>query len=113
MNMMSQAVVNTSSTRRTVSLAAALLSCVAAVQLWVLTAGFIGWPGYTNYYAQLTDSFLHGQLSLRTLPPPKLLALPDPYDPVANGPYRLHDAILFDGKYYLYWGPAPALIAAL
>ena len=111
--MMSQAVVNTSSTRRTVSLAAALLSCVAAVQLWVLTAGFIGWPGYTNYYAQLTDSFLHGQLSLRTLPPPKLLALPDPYDPVANGPYRLHDAILFDGKYYLYWGPAPALIAAL
>src|SRR5271154_589310 len=27
-------------------------------------------------------------------------------------PYRLYDAALFNGKYYLYWGPAPALLTA-
>ena len=45
-------------------------------------------------------------------PSPKLLALPDPYDPAANGPYHLHDAVLFNGKYYIYFGPAPAAIVA-
>ena len=31
----------------------------------------------------------------------------DPYDPVQNAPYRLHDAILYDGHFYLYFGPSP------
>jgi hypothetical protein len=63
-----------------------------------------------DYYNALSDAFLAGKLHLLIKPHPKLLALPDPYDPRLNGPYRLHDASLYHGKYYLYFGPAPALI---
>ena len=38
-----------------------------------------------------------------------MLALPDPYDPNQNAPYGMRETSLYDGKYYLYFGPAPAL----
>src|SRR4051812_19923000 len=46
--------------------------------------------------------------------PPKLLALPDPYDPAsrAHVPF-LHDMTLYKGKYYGYWGPFPGVVHAL
>ena len=44
-------------------------------------------------------------------PSAELLKLPNPYDPTQNAKYALHDASLFHGKYYLYFGVAPALIA--
>jgi hypothetical protein len=66
-----------------------------------------------SYYSQLAEAFHHGQLSLLTQPPRELLALPDPYDPALNAPYRLHDASLYRGRYYLYFGPAPALVLHL
>jgi hypothetical protein len=62
-------------------------------------------------YAQLTDAFLAGTTSLPVEPDPHLLALPNPYRP--NAPYRLHDASLYKGKYYLYFGPTPVLILFL
>ena len=40
------------------------------------------------------------------------MALRDPYDPRANAGTRLWDASYFRGKYYLYFGPAPALVMA-
>ncbi|MBC7927587.1 MAG: hypothetical protein H7039_18225 [Bryobacteraceae bacterium] len=64
-------------------------------------------PGYYNY---LGRSLLAGKLSLPVEPAPELLALPDPWDPQKNGPWRLHDAVLFEGKHYLYHGGAPALL---
>ena len=64
-------------------------------------------------YTMLTDAFVHGQTSLRLPPPPQLLALPDPYDPVQNARYRLHDATLFERKYYFYFGAAPVLLLYL
>jgi hypothetical protein len=91
---------------------AILLFICGAGQLWIITAGFKSWHGYTDYYSRLTDAFLHGQLNLRQGPAPEILSLPDPYDPEANARYRLHDASLYNGKYYLYWGPAPAIFAA-
>src|SRR5207253_27783 len=63
----------------------------------------------TDYYNLQSDAFLDGHLSLLVRPANALLALPDPYDPVANGPYRLHDLALYKGRYYLPWGPTPAL----
>lgn len=39
-----------------------------------------------------------------------MLALPDPYDPAQNAPYRLHDASLYQGRYYLYFGPTPVFL---
>lgn len=44
------------------------------------------------YYTYLADAMLHGQLHLRALPQSTL------------------DLSLFQGRYYLYWGPLPALI---
>jgi hypothetical protein len=60
----------------------------------------------------MAEGFLQGHLSLAIQPPPQLLALPDPYDADANGALRLHDASLYGGKYYYYWGPVPALFIA-
>ena len=64
-------------------------------------------------YTRLTDALLHGQTSLRLRPPPELLALKDPYDPNQNAPYRLHDATLFNGRYYSYFGVAPVIFLYL
>jgi hypothetical protein len=44
------------------------------------------------YFNYLADAFLHGQLSLRLLP--------------AN----LHDLDLFNGHYFMYWPPFPAVV---
>ena len=64
------------------------------------------------YYDLLADAFLAGQFHLLIAPRPELLALANPYDPVLNGPLRLPDASLYNGKYYLYFGPVPGLIHA-
>ena len=60
-------------------------------------------------YNVLAASFLSGQVSLVVPPDPRLLRLPDPYDPRQNAPFRWHDVSLYNGNYYLYFGPAPAL----
>lgn len=44
------------------------------------------------YYNYLADAFLHGQLSLRLVPP------------------TTHDLILYQDKYFLYWPPFPAIL---
>jgi hypothetical protein len=89
-----------------------LLVAVASFYLWTATSS--GNPIHfgesrTDYYNVLGDGFLDGQLSLPVKPAKELLALPNPYDPVANGPYRLHDLSLYKGRYYMPWGPTPAL----
>lgn len=67
-------------------------------------------PGHsTAYYRMLAEAFLAGRTSLDILPRPDLLALANPYDPIANRALRLQDATLFNGRYYLYFGPVPAL----
>ena len=44
------------------------------------------------YFNYLADAFLHGSLSLRLLPP------------------TIHDLSIFNGRFYLYWPPFPAVI---
>ena len=63
----------------------------------------------SGYYGLQTEGFRQGQLNVAIEPSPGLLALKDPYDPVANAPYRVHDMTLWRGKYYLYYGVAPVL----
>jgi hypothetical protein len=89
-----------------------LLALVAVFYLWTATSSanpirFGG--GKTDYYNLQTDAFLEGRASLLVEPANELLALPDPYDPAANAPYRLHDLSLYHDRYYLPWGPTPAL----
>ncbi|MDX6714441.1 MAG: hypothetical protein QOH30_999 [Baekduia sp.] len=96
----------------------ALCAAVGAYYLWsVWSTGSPFTFGTTgpDYYNQLSTAFLHGHLYLPLQPDPHLLQLPNPYDPIANGPFRnaqgSHDLSLYKDHYYLYWGPTPALLA--
>jgi hypothetical protein len=64
----------------------------------------------SGYYGLLTAGFCSGHLYAAIDPHPGLLALDDPYDPVANAPYRVHDMSFWRGHYYLYYGVTPVLI---
>jgi hypothetical protein len=91
---------------------------VTALYVWFVSVGFwINWPKTTNYYDMLATSFQHGQLSLQIKPDVALLSLPDPYSVDARKarpgiPY-IFDGSLYNGKFYLYWGPVPALFLAV
>lgn len=63
-----------------------------------------------GYYPLLTAGFRSGHLYAAIEPNPDLLALPDPYDPVANAPYRVHDMSLYNGHYYIYYGATPVFL---
>lgn len=99
-------------------LGSAVIACmvVLTVQTWFVTAGTwhtlpaFPYP-YEHYYNQLADAFLKGQTHLEEPVNPLLLELPNPYDPEARGNIDfLWDTSLYQGKYYLYWGPMPSLI---
>jgi hypothetical protein len=38
---------------------------------------------------------------------PKLLALPNPWDPAADDSLKMQDVALYNGRYYLYHGAGP------
>jgi hypothetical protein len=67
---------------------------------------------HTGYYEELAQAFQKGQTSLLVDPPTALLKLSDPYDyqQRQNIGGVIWDATLYHGKYYLYWGPVPALL---
>ena len=87
----------------------ALFLLLVSVETYFDTAGtfqFDSRTGYydsLDYYDTLAAAFLSGQLYLKTVPDPELLALPNPYDPSKNEKFRLHDASLYNGRYYLYF----------
>ncbi|MBL8051255.1 MAG: hypothetical protein JNM46_08540 [Anaerolineales bacterium] len=90
-----------------------LLSIIVVyVYIWVTTIGRIEkWPSGKNYYWKLTQAFQHGQTYLLEEPNPELAKLEDPYDHhQRKGLEYLWDTTYYDGKYFLYWGPAPAVI---
>ncbi len=65
----------------------------------------------SNYYNLLANAFVRGQVSLDIEVDHKLLALPNPYDVESRtGTDFLWDAVFYNGKYYLYWGPMPAIV---
>jgi hypothetical protein len=87
----------------------------------LIICAFYFWTAYTSpsntagngYYTLLTDGFLDGNAYLPVEPSPELLALDDPYDPAQIGPYGITDLSLYDGRYYLYFGPTPVLLVHL
>jgi len=63
-----------------------------------------------DLYALQAAGFYRHHLSLDQAVPPELIAAAQPYDPTQRpSVYYLHDASYFRGRYYLYFGPAPAL----
>ncbi len=94
----------------------AILICllVAGYSIWYTSAGeFPAFPktGKDNYYVDLGEAFMHGQLSMLQKPSPELVALKNPYGfkQRANVDYQF-DYSYYKGKYYLYWGPVPGLV---
>jgi hypothetical protein len=72
-----------------------LWSALQALLIYALFAGMQGslWSVSQNgYYNYLADAFLHGQLHLRIVPP------------------ITHDLSVYQGRYYLYWPPFPAIL---
>jgi hypothetical protein len=89
----------------------ALMLAIAWFYTWVPASYHPKW--FTNraegHYNELAAAFLAGRPSLLIEPDPRLVALPDPYDPAQNAAYRVNDLSYFKGRYYVYMGPAPAL----
>ncbi len=63
-----------------------------------------------GFYDFLGQAFAGGHTYLPVAPSPKLLALADPYDPKVDNSIRHQDFVLFHGRYYLYFGAAPAVL---
>jgi len=98
------------------------LAAAALLVLGVLAAGahsglleLLGGRAGNSAYNLLARGLAAGRLDLARAVPPGLAALPDPYDPAANHPYRyapyvLHDLSYRHGRLYLYFGITPALL---
>jgi hypothetical protein len=92
---------------------AVVILLVGCYYWWAIRAAGDGikWDGdLRGYYNYLGRAFASGQLHLLLEPSRELLALKDPWDPKQNDPYRMHDMVLFGGKYYLYHGAGPAVL---
>lgn len=95
--------------------AVVLLVCglVGLYYLWAARAATEGyaWGRDTGgYYNLLGRAFAGGHLYVPLEPKPELLRLPDPWDPNVDDALKMHDLALFNGRYYLYHGAAPAVL---
>lgn len=93
---------------------ATLLALTGVFYLWTATtAGHalsFALPAH-DLYGRLTDGFLAGRTSFLEEPPAELARLADPYDPAQNAPFvKYHDVTYYRGRYYLYFGPTPAVL---
>lgn len=92
---------------------------------WRIATANLGGASNVVFYEELAEAFIDGHTYLNRRPVPGLLALSDPWDPVANKSFRLgyydsvskrfirgcHDLGLYkDNRFYLQWGPVPALV---
>ena len=89
-----------------------LFLLISVVYVWIISVGrWTNWPESTHYFSLLGEAFRQGQTHLLVQPDPALLALSDPYDlELREQISTLWDVSLYEGKFYLYWGPSPALI---
>lgn len=98
---------------RRAGLAAALLgSGIVVIYIWYVSVGhWTAWPRTTGDYDLLAQAFQHGQSYLLVTPDPALLKLADPYVfSNRKGISIPWDVSLYNGKYYIYWGPMPAVV---
>ena len=101
--------------RDAIAMVVAFGVCAASI-FWI--AGAVApWRGDASsvwhHYEYMAEGFARGHTYLSVDPDPALLSLRDPYDPAANARLRLWDASLYKGRYYLYYGPGPAVAVML
>jgi hypothetical protein len=86
-----------------------VLAAVSLLYVFLGTAGtFAELPGQSDSYDRMAEGFRAGHLYIEETPSRALLAKDDPYADKYTG-LGLWDASLYGGRYYLYWGPVPAL----
>jgi hypothetical protein len=92
-----------------------LLCVIVFAYYWFLSTGKLtSLPPDRAYFDKLATAFLKFDLHLEEKPPIGLLALKDPYDKrLREDITYLWDASLYNGNYYLYWGPVPAVLLAI
>jgi hypothetical protein len=94
-------------------LLAVIAPFIAAYYLWAVRATgtpFLWKSDLMGYYDLLGRAFASGHLDLPIRPSPQLLAQPNPWDPSVDASLKLHDAVLYNGRYYIYYGAAPAIL---
>jgi len=106
------AVTNTTQWKRRLAVTV-VVALVGAYDLWAVRVGGVrfNWGfDLSEYYDLLGQAFAAGHLYLPIQPSPQLLAEPNPWDPDVDQSLKLNDAVLFNGRYYLYHGAAPAVL---
>lgn len=70
-----------------------------------------------DYYIELAKGFKDGNLYLADEPSPALLALGNPYDYFLRREKNVDDfpwdVSLYKNRFYIYWGPVPALLVSI
>ena len=99
--------------RRSISASLAVLFVLAAYVFYASSGTLrfrtVEWK--ETFYAGLAEGFLRGQLALPFPADPRLAEVSDPYNADTRaGVPALWDASYFEGKYYLYFSPVPALL---
>src|SRR6185369_2155377 len=89
-----------------------LVAACAVYYYFLSSSGLLNWPVYSTYLDLQADGFRAGHTYLPLKPAPELLRAANPRDRV-NMRYWALDLSYFEGKYYTYWGPVPALVQAL
>src|SRR5512138_2143011 len=88
---------------------------VVIIYVWFASsATWTTWESPTRYFADLAKGFQRGHLYMVTKPSPGLLASPDPYELLPGGQIKGPiDVAYYQGRFYLPWGPTPALVVLL
>lgn len=90
-----------------------VLAAACGIYYYFISAGGLrNWPVYGTYLDLQADAFRAGHTYLPLKPAPELLRAANPRDRI-NIRYWALDLSYFEGKYYTYWGPVPALVQAL
>ena len=101
-------------TRIAGTMMAMLLLVIIFFYVWIISVGrWTSWPSRTEMYDLLGQAFSQGQTHLPIDPSPDILALSDPYKFENRKTVKIPwDVSLYEGKYYLYFGPTPGVIVA-
>lgn len=95
----------------------AIFLLVAAFDLWTVRSTGTEWRfgrEQEDYYNRLIDGWLDGHLYMKAEVSPALLAVSDPYDPRQRPQgSAMHDATLYQGRYYIYFGVGPVVTLLL
>lgn len=73
---------------------------------------FRHWPTFGDCYDMLADALRRGHLYVARQVKPELLLKENPYDPRYMNLWE-GDLSYYKGRYYIYWGPLPAVLQAI